>query len=210
MLFKRRNKDGFWTRLRVYFWPRRNHARSSRYVWKRVMRIRATPRAIALGFAIGVFASFTPFMGFHFVLSFALAWLLRASFIAAGLGTAVGNPLTFPFIWAATLGLGRTILGRSVEASAGAEGFLHTLKEFGFKAVWDPYILPMAVGGIPLGVVAAALFYFPLRKAVGAFQQRRLSKKISKAQAKTQELANTSDIKPKEPAVRSSKVEASS
>lgn len=210
MLFKRRKQDGFWTRLRVYLWPRRNHARSSRYVWKRVLRIRATPRAIGLGFAIGVFASFTPFMGFHFVLSFALAWLLRASFIAAGLGTAVGNPITFPFIWAATLELGRMILGRSVEISSGAEGFLHTLKAYGFKAVWDPYILPMIVGGVPMGIVAGALFYFPLRKATAAFQQRRLSKKIVKAQAKTQELAKSVDEKSKQNAVHSANAEASS
>lgn len=206
MLFKRRKQDSFWTRMRVYFWPRRNHARSSRYVWKRVLRIRATPHAIGLGFAFGVFASFTPFMGFHFILSFALAWLLRGSFIAAGLGTAVGNPITFPFIWAATLELGRCVLGRSVEAAAGAEGFLHTLKASGFKAVWDPYILPMIVGGVPLGLIAAALFYFPLRKATAAFQQRRLSKKIDKAQAKTQELAKASAPK----SVHSANVEASS
>ncbi len=182
MLFKRRNKDEFWTRLRVWLWPRRNHARSSRYVWKRVLRIRAKPHAIALGFAAGTFASFTPFMGFHFILSFAIAWAARASFIAAGLGTAVGNPLTFPLIWGSTLSLGRLILGRSPESVGKAEGFLATLKLSGFQAVWDPYILPMIVGGVPLGLIAGTLFYFPIRTAARAFQARRLAKREAKEQ----------------------------
>lgn len=177
MLFKRRDEDGFWTRLRVWLWPRRNHARSSRYVWKRVLRIRAKPHAIALGFAAGTFASFTPFMGFHFILSFAIAWASRSSFIAAGLGTAVGNPLTFPFIWGGALKLGRFILGRTPDAVGNADGFLATLKLFGFKAVWDPYILPMIVGGVPLGLIAGTLFYFPIRTAARAFQARRLAKR---------------------------------
>lgn len=176
MLFKRRDKDSFWTRLRVYIWPRRNWARSTRYVWKRVMRIRATPHGIALGFAAGTFASFTPFMGFHFILSFTIAWLTRGSFIAAGLGTAVGNPLTFPIIWAATLGLGRTILGRPLEAVGQAGGFMATFKAEGFEAVWDPYILPMLVGGVPLGLIAGAIFYFPIRAAANAFQNGRIAR----------------------------------
>ncbi len=180
MLFKRRNNDELWTRLRVWLWPRRNHARSSRYVWKRVLRIRAKPHAIAFGFAAGTFASFTPFMGFHFILSFAIAWASRASFIAAGLGTAVGNPVTFPIIWGATLSVGRLILGRSPESVVNADGFLTTLKLFGFKAVWDPYILPMIIGGIPLGFIAGALFYFPIRTAARAFQARRQAKRDAK------------------------------
>lgn len=147
------------------------------------MRIRATPHAIALGFATGTFASFTPFMGFHFILSFAIAWITRASFIAAGLGTAIGNPITFPFIWAATLGLGRTILGRSEEVGIQAEGFLTMLKLSGFHAVWDPFILPMLVGGIPLGLIAAAIFYFPIRKTVEAFQARRAAKQEANTEA---------------------------
>ncbi|MDZ7824338.1 MAG: DUF2062 domain-containing protein [Ahrensia sp.] len=183
MLFSRRNNDSFWTRMRVYFWPRRNHSRSTRYMWKRVLRIRASPHAIGLGFSAGAFASFTPFMGFHFLLSFALAWITRSSFIAAGLGTAVGNPLTFPLIWASTLSFGRTILGRTADQTAHADGFLTTLTNTGFVAVWDPYILPMIVGGVPIGIVAAVICYFPVKKAAETFQNRR-SMKIAERQSK--------------------------
>ena len=43
--------------------------------------------------------SFTPLLGLHFVLAILFAYLIRGNFIAALIGTIVGNPLTFPFIW---------------------------------------------------------------------------------------------------------------
>lgn len=175
MLFKRRNKEDYWTRARVYFLPRRNYARSFRYVAKRVLRLRGTPNAIATGFAAGSFASFTPFMGFHFILSFSLAWLFRGSMIAAAFGTAVGNPLTFPFIWAATLATGRMILGTG-DGGADAHGFGQLLAEQGFAALWDPYILPMLVGGVPLGLASVVVFYPLTRMAVAAFQARKAAR----------------------------------
>ena len=81
------------------------------YLGHRVRRLPDTPHRIALGFACGVFASFTPFFGLHFVLAAVLAGLLRGNIVAALIGTVAGNPLTFPLIASVSLGLGRRILG---------------------------------------------------------------------------------------------------
>ena len=52
--------------------------------------------------------SITPFIGFHLIITFALAWLLRGNMIAGVIaGTCFGNPVTYPFIWASTYQLGR-------------------------------------------------------------------------------------------------------
>ena len=59
----------------------------------------ASPYAIASGFACGAMVSFTPLIGLHFVLAIFLAYMIRGNFIAALIGTIVGNPITFPFIW---------------------------------------------------------------------------------------------------------------
>ena len=59
----------------------------------------ASPNAIALGFACGSMVSFTPLLGLHFILAIVFAYLIRGNLIAALLGTIVGNPITFPFIW---------------------------------------------------------------------------------------------------------------
>jgi uncharacterized protein (DUF2062 family) len=174
MIFKRRDRENWRRRMRVYFLPRRNYSRSFRYYWKRMLRIKATPHAIAAGVAAGAFASFTPFMGFHFILAFVLAWLLAGNMIAAAFGTAVGNPLTFPAIWAATHGAGTAILGAAAAEGDPAPVSLGVLLSHGeITAVWGPILKPMLVGGVPLGLVVGAFFYVLTRFTVTAFQHRR-------------------------------------
>ncbi len=192
MLFSRRDPETRWTRMRVRLVPRRNYARSMRYYGKRIIRLRATPHAIAAGVAAGAFASFTPLMGFHFILSFALAFAARGSMIAAALGTAVGNPLTFPAIWASTLALGRWLLG----IDGGAEGaqFGRAWAEQGFAALWEPWVKPMLVGGVPLGLAVGALAYMITRTAVSAFQTRRAALHAERALRRQREEAARSEI----------------
>lgn len=175
MILGRRERENWRRRFRVWMFPRRNYSRSFRYYWKRMLRIKATPHAIAAGVAAGAFASFTPFMGLHFILAFVLAWLIGGSMIAAALGTAVGNPLTFPAIWAATHGAGTAILGMAEPGGAVAAPVrLGSLLHNGeIMAIWDPILKPMVIGGVPLGLFVAAFLYVLTRFAVAAFQHRR-------------------------------------
>ena len=174
MIFGRRERENWRSRLRVWMMPRRNYARSFRYYWKRMLRIKATPHAIAAGVAAGAFASFTPFMGLHFILAFVLAWLLAGNMIAAALGTAVGNPLTFPAIWAATHGAGTAILGMAKAGASPKPVNVGSLLHNGeILAIWDPILKPMLIGGVPLGLLVAAFLYVLTRVAVTAFQSRR-------------------------------------
>jgi len=176
-------------RVRVAVWPRRSWSRSVNYVKKRVMRLRATPHAIAAGFAAGVAASFTPMIGLHFILAAVIAWLSRASIVASALGTFVGNPLTFPFIWGVTYALGEKIVG-----AGGAHGSpvdLHkylSWTEFSFEAVW-PLFKPMLVGGLILGTISWIAFYFPIKALVSGYQARRNAHFASKAEAPVREAA---------------------
>ncbi len=62
--------------------------------------------AIALGVALG----FSPFLGFHIVLALLLATLFRLNRLDAALGTLVGNPWTFPPVFALGYRLGRALL----------------------------------------------------------------------------------------------------
>lgn len=177
MIFGRRNREGFWERWRVFLLPRRNYLRSFRYYWKRILRLKATPHAIAAGVAAGAFASFTPFMGFHFILAFVLAWLLAGNMIAAALGTAVGNPLTFPAIWAANLSIGKAILGMTGPGVDTPHAKIASLWQSGdLAALWDPLLKPLLVGGIPLGILISLVIYLLIRWTVAAFQHRRRSR----------------------------------
>lgn len=172
MLFKRRSPANLWQRTRAALWPRKGFWRPPLYLYHRTVRLRATPHAIAMGIAAGVAVSWTPFIGFHFVSAFALAFLLGGNFFAAALGTAFGNPFTFPFIWLLTWRFGNSLLGRSSFERDHID-LVGMVKTFDLADIWRPLLEPMAVGAIVPAVVCGALFYGLTFFAVKAFQEKR-------------------------------------
>ncbi len=184
MLFGRRKPASRYERLRIMLWPRRSWVRSGKYMSKRILRLTASPHAIAAGVAAGIMASFTPFLGFHFILAFAIAFVVGGNFLAAAMGTFFGNPLTFPVIWASTHQVGSFILsGEKVHNSEThrLKGLAHTdIMDVGFSGLidkivglWDPLIKPMLVGSVPLGVAAGIIGYICTRWASAVFNASR-------------------------------------
>lgn len=123
--------------------------------------LKGTPQSIAKGFATGVAMSFTPFVGFHILLSLMVAKITKQNGIAATLGTIAGNPWTFPFIWYATLHTGHFLLGSNapklpVNFKVLFSELFHTVIRLDFNAflsdIW-PVFLPMLVGCIPFYIV---------------------------------------------------------
>ncbi|WP_312846869.1 DUF2062 domain-containing protein [Stappia sediminis] len=162
-------------RLRVAVWPRHSWSRSLRYFSKRILRLTGSPHAIALGFAAGAFASITPLIGFHFILSFIIAFIIGGNMLAAALGTAVGNPFTFPFIWTSTYKLGTLILhgeARHFRSNALKGELGETLFEKSLDTLW-PVLKPMFVGSIPIGIAVGVLSYFIVYYSVHAYQRGR-------------------------------------
>ena len=94
----------------------------------RLARLPGTPHSIAAGFACGVAMSFTPLVGVHILLALFLSWLIGGSLFSAVIGTIVGNPWTFPFIWLWIYNLGLW-LGFAT-AGAGQVGFGAFFAEF--------------------------------------------------------------------------------
>ncbi|HUF56488.1 MAG TPA: DUF2062 domain-containing protein [Thermohalobaculum sp.] len=153
--------------MRESAYPRKGWWRLVGYVNKRMQRLPDTPERIALGFACGAFVSFTPLFFFHFIVAGALAWIFRGNVLAALLGTAVGNPVTFPFIATAALNLGWWMLGIDPVEDAGG---------FSFSWLWDNLdliFLPYLVGGVLPGLAIAVICYIVCRPLVAAYQKRR-------------------------------------
>ena len=90
---------------------RRRCAVATRLATRRLSRLRASPHEIALGCALGAFVSVTPLLGVQTLIAVVIALLLRASVPAAIVGTFVGNPLSWPFIWVSTYVMGLQIVG---------------------------------------------------------------------------------------------------
>lgn len=185
MLFRQRRPANFRDRIRTALWPRRSFARSALYFSKRILRLTATPHAIAAGVAAGVFASFTPFVGFHFIIAAIVAFLIGGNVVASAFGTAVGNPLTFPFIWASTLELGRYLLSDPHNPRDEVR-IVALLQHLDFAHLWDPYVKPMTIGAIPIGIAAALAFYVMTRLAVTAFREQRRRRLAERARRKAE------------------------
>lgn len=143
-----------------------------------VISLRRKPfssHSIALGFAFGTFVSFTPFMGFHGLFAVILAKLFRVSIATAVIGTIVGNPWTFPLIWAWTNRLGHFILHAKAIPNEPIDltGFSFTGLFENFSHYWDSFILPMIIGGIPTGLIFALISYFILKYQIDKYRQVR-------------------------------------
>lgn len=203
MLFRRKKPADWREKLRIAVWPRRSWMRSTKYIAKRVLRLTASPHAIAAGVAAGVFASFLPYLGFHFLIAFCLAYLIGGNFIAAAAGTFFGNPFSFPFIWASTYATGRFILsgGAHVDGAdqadrlnelADTDMFSHGISGVIEKiaSIWEPVILPMSVGAVPLGVLVAILAYVATRWLAIIFRAQRRQVLAEKAAAFRKALAD--------------------
>ncbi len=180
-MFQRRVKTSKSRHIANFFWPSIGFKRSTRYLGYRLARLPGTPYSLAAGFAFGAAVSFTPFVGLHFLFGGLLAWIFRANILASALGTAVGNPWTFPFIWTALYKLGHWILGvdhnNPVAFDAGTmDQFFHNLWENGWQSVSDIFstvLFPMLIGSIPVFVVIWVIFFYPLRALILRFHVRR-------------------------------------
>mgnify|MGYP000684032436 CR=1 FL=1 len=183
-MFRRRIKPTSFERIRNVLWPRGGWRRSSRYFAHRVARLPGTPYSIASGFAIGAAVSFTPFIGFHFVLSALFSILTRSNLVASLLGTIVGNPWTFPFIWIATYELGSNVL---YNASDGVPkdtlSFSYLIDNIG------DVLIPMILGGAILSIIIFPLVYFPLRLMIQRFRDSRFAKRQRRAKLQRQKAA---------------------
>lgn len=189
-MFRRRQKTTRIKQLADFVWPAIGFRRSSRYVGYRLARLKGSPYSLAAGFAFGAAISFSPFVGLHFILGGLLAWIFRASILASALGTAIGNPWTFPFIWTMLYQVGLWILG---DSPGNAE-----LSDASFKVFFDgilaghwtlvshifyEIIHPMLVSFLPISILVWIIFFYPLQALIRRFQEKRVQL-ILKAQAR--------------------------
>lgn len=197
-MFRRRNGLNFMQKMRRILWPVRGWKRSLHYLLHRLKRLPGEPSSIAMGVALGAAVSFTPFLGLHILISFAFCLLLRANMVAAVLGTLIGNPWTFPFMWWISFQIGAALLGLEAGDAMPPEmmaRLMHDMSavilsslgiEWGVtRAVgWD-YIqaemtllfLPWLIGGMIMGFICFFCVYFPLRNAITRAQQLRHRKR---------------------------------
>ena len=152
---------------------RMTFGRAMRYQLLKFVRIRATPHAIGIGVATGIFSAFLPLVGVHMALAAALAWMFGGNMIAAVASTLlVGNPITYPFVWAAAWETGQMILGSKAK-SMGTIHLHELVHKLSLGELWAPILKPLLIGSIPLGLAGGLVGYFVMVQAVTIVRARR-------------------------------------
>ena len=204
MVFRRREKRSFIKFLWEVMLSLKGITRAIEYISIRLKRIPDTPHKISIGVSCGIFASFTPFFGLHFLIAGLLSFLVRGNVVASLIGTFLGNPVTFPFITVFNLNLGAWLIGKNdyTEEDGGKffEGFLDIIflsyKKFftegSFIEKSSPkanefiynVFLPYSLGGTILGILSAVISYFLFRSLIATYQKRRQMRKIKRQEKK--------------------------
>ncbi len=190
-MFKRRDKRPAWKVVGSAIYPRGGWGRAFSYVKHRVRRLPDTPEKIGRGIWAGVFTTFTPFYGVHFIIAALIAKLMRGNILASLMATFFGNPLTYLPIAAVSLGTGHWLLGSKPRGSmaslggkfadAGSDLWQNVVSIFtparmdwhGLSIFYFDIFYPYMIGGILPGVVTATIAYYVSVPVLTAYQKRR-------------------------------------
>lgn len=188
-MFKRRVPKTFFRKMRDFFWPRLGWRRSGRLYALKLYRLQGSAGTIAAGFACGAMVSVLPMPGFHFLLAALTAWILRGNLIASAIGTVVGNPWTFPFIWVISWHTGNFLLGgeaQSVQHLKFTELFSNLWQgvitldgQLLMQGVW-PVWWPMLVGSLPWAALTWIVFYVPIKRLLASYDRLRTMRRLER------------------------------
>jgi uncharacterized protein len=149
--------------------------RSGRWL-QSLLHLHDTPRRTAAAFAVGVFFSFSPFIGLQILVSFTIAFLLRLNRVAVFLGLNANLPwIVVPWYALTTIAAARALgLGLPDDFRARLAGlFAHSLfaRQFWAEAwaLLEPFLVPYLIGPTIGAAIIGVLTYV----ATSAILERR-------------------------------------
>ena len=140
------------------------------YYKLKLARLPASPHAIAAGFACGSMVSFTPLLGLHFLLAIVFAYIIRGNYVAALLGTIVGNPITFPLIWGLIYKVGAFVTSNKQKK------LNHEINIDMIITQTYEIFLPMLLGGAILAIPVWLITYLLTHSFVSSYKKSKLKK----------------------------------
>lgn len=163
-----------------------NIARTGKYYFLKLLRLRGTPQSIAMGAAIGVFIGLTPTIPFHTITILAISVVTRTSLIAALItSVVVCNPLTYIAIYYFSLLLGNLVTPFALNwekiksvlnvvlSDGSLEARIQPLLSVGYEAT-----IVMLVGGTVLALPFAILTYYSCLFLVISYRRTRRQKQV--------------------------------
>jgi uncharacterized protein (DUF2062 family) len=136
--------------------------------FKTILSLDSHPGHIAVGFAMGVFISFTPpIPGMHTLLALSVAFLFRLNKLTCITGAWVNTPLTVIPSVIASYKIGELVLGRDPVELDFSELDWDLLLD-----LLDSHGTPILIGSSIIGFAAAIIAYFGCYYLIVRFRQR--------------------------------------
>jgi len=139
----------------------------SKAYWKQkiysILSLDSHPGHIAAGFAVGVFISFTPFIGLQAPIAVAIAFLLKLNKVACVTGSWINTPLTIIPVLGMSYQVGNFLRGETGELSLHGGLGWQTLEKYAFS---------LFLGSSLVGFVAAVSSYFACYHMVVRFRAK--------------------------------------
>jgi uncharacterized protein (DUF2062 family) len=154
--------------------PKSLRRRSQRFLLD-LMGREESPERVAAAVALGVGIGFSPFIGFHFFLAVALAFVFRLNKLDTVIGSFAGNPWTLPAFYAAGYRLGRAILGFAPARVPPLkwQRILHHDFWISFRGPgFGPRLASFLVGTTLLAAALGLAAYFAMRGALKLYHRR--------------------------------------
>jgi len=139
----------------------------------RLLHLHDTPRRTAAAFALGVFFSFTPFIGLQILISFGIAFLLGLNRLAVFVGLNANLPWLIVPWYAGTTVAAAHAMGIAVPVDVSDQ--VSVLFSYGIftRAFWShaagivrPFVVPLIVGPTIGAAVIATAAYFISRRVL--------------------------------------------
>ena len=203
-MFKRRDRRSIVSILMRFFWPKGGWTRAFHYVNYRLRRLPDSSQKISRGIWAGLFPTFTPFYGLHFLTAAIVARLFNGHLLSALFTTLFGNSLTYVPIGVISLQTGhfvvgtdyipsgecgKSILEKCLDAGADLKQNIFALVK-GLKTDWSrleifyqEVFFPYMIGGIIPGLIMASLGYYLSEPIIRAYQNRRKGFLLKKLRA---------------------------
>jgi uncharacterized protein (DUF2062 family) len=164
--------------------------RRSLKVLLRLMGREESLERVAAAVAVGVGVGLSPFIGFHFILAIALAFVFRLNKLDTVLASFVGNPWTLPPFFAMGYRIGRAILGYA-PATVPALKWQRILQSDFWVAFRGPGFRPrlasFLIGTTLLATAVALATYLIARAALKLYHRRHPH--VAERAARRRELA---------------------
>lgn len=180
-------------KTREMIWPSMGWRRTFHYYRHRTFRTGDSTYKITAGLAAGAAVCFTPFLGTHILQAMFFSWLIGGSVVAGIVGTAVGTPWTYPFmflmsyktgLWFCTIfGLGGFESDPNSIIIANADHEPWGFFSYMLAHPWQIFF-PFTVGGYVCALLSwplsYAALYYPVRAARKAYTAKHRRKRGGK------------------------------